>query len=118
MIPSLLDEAVWRQVPDRVVDLVKEAAGPYQVIQDLMPYLPQITDKVQYCPYTEKAAFSYLSDADSDHVASWHIALKQVPGVTHVEHGVGYKMAEPQPHVDVKEQTQNKDIFGPVASST
>jgi hypothetical protein len=112
-----LDELIWRDVPDEVVRLAKEAAGPYSVIQDLMPYLPDIQAKVWYNPYMEKVAFGYPLGTDSDKVASWHIALKQVPGVEIIEHGYFYSPPDNQPFIMVKKALSNPDVFGPIASA-
>lgn len=114
---ALLDQLLWRDVPDEACRLAKEAAGPYQVIQDLMPSLPNIRAKVWYNPDKEDCFFTYPSETDTDKVASWYIAMRQVPGVETVTHGYFSIPPVIEPYVQVKEALENKEIFGPIASS-
>ncbi len=116
-LPEILDSAIWRQVPDEACRLAKEAAGTYQVVKDLMPFLPPIADCVHYNPDTGHAIFNYLKDADSEKVASWHIALKQVPGVEMVEHGTNIQVPKDQPFMTIKTALEAQTIFKPFAQA-
>ncbi len=116
-LQHLLDDMVWRDVPNEACRLAKAASGTYLVLQDLIPSLPDINAHVWYAPDIEKVAFSYPLETDSDKVASWHIAMKQVPGVEEVEHGFFFLPQPNVPFIRVKEALENKTIFGPVASA-
>jgi hypothetical protein len=114
----LLEELDWRNVPYMTARLVKEAAGPYQVLKDVIPHLPVIDAKVWYSPDKEATFFSYPLTTDTDKVASWHIAFKQIPGVEVVEHGYHSVPPTDAPYIRVKySELQNKDIFQPMSSA-
>lgn len=114
---GLLDDILWRDVPQEACRLAKAAAGTYQVVQDLMPSLPEIAVRVWYNPDKETAYLSYSPDVDSEKQASWYIALKQVPGIETLTQG--YLSGPPmhEPYVRIKEALDNKDLFQPIASA-
>ncbi len=115
--PQVFDAIIWQDVPQEACRLAKAAAGPYCVIRDLMPALPQIHAKVWYNPDRECAFMSYPIGVDTDKVASWHIALRQVPGVESIEHGYFSVPPETESYILVKKATNNESIFGPIASA-
>jgi hypothetical protein len=117
--PGLLDEILWRDVPQEACRLAKKAAGPYQVIQDLMPSLPDIGAQVWYNPDEERAFVGCSSDADSDKQASWYIALRQVPGINEIEIQPTLFAYPPSndPYIHVKQALDAKDVFQPLASA-
>ncbi len=108
----------WGNVPAEVERLAKEAAGPYCVMQDLVEGLPEIPRyKLWYNPDKQQAMLSYPLGTDSDKVASWHIALRQVPGVESLVHGY-YAIPSPdEPYLHVKQAIDNRSVFGPIASA-
>lgn len=114
---SMLDDIIWKCVPSEITRLVKAAAGTYSVLQDVIQHLPNIDAKVWYYPDLEKVAFCYPVGTDSDNVAKWHIALKQVPGVENVSHGFFYLPQGNKPFVRIKQAKplMVSDLFSPVA---
>lgn len=115
--PALLEELLWRDVPQEACRLAKEAAGPYQVIQDLMPSLPDVGARVWYNPDTERAFISYPIDTDSEKQASWYIALRQVPGVEEIIQSYVVGPSNVEPYIRVKQALENADVFRPLASA-
>jgi hypothetical protein len=110
---------LWKDVPYEACRLAKEAAGPYQVIKDLMPSLPECGVRVWYNPDAERAYLSCPLDVDSDKQASWHIALRQVPGVNEIVYGYLVGPAAGEPYIRVKSaQAEMADVFKPVAEAT
>jgi hypothetical protein len=114
--PGLLDEIIWKDVPKEACRLAKEAAGPYQVVQDLMPSLPAIGAHVWYNPDKERAFISYPLDVDSEKQASWYIALRQVPGISEIEQAYIIKPPDTEPYIHIKQAIDNESIFKPLAS--
>lgn len=119
MLPLLqsLKNLDWLNVPNEACRLAKEAIGPYSVIQDLMPSLPDVNVKVFYNPDSQTAFFNYPKDSDSDKVASWHIAIRQVPGVETIQHGYESDPPIDEPFIRVKQALEASNIFGPLASA-
>lgn len=111
----MMSNLQWQNVPAEACRLAKVAAGTYQVIQDLIPSLPDIKLKVWYNPDRETAFISYPLEVDTDKVASWHIALKQVPGVDSIQHSYFSYPLTDIPYIQIKSALDNKDLFKPVA---
>jgi hypothetical protein len=107
----------WLDVPFEACRLAKEAAGIYQCIQDLAPSLPAEVNKVWYNPDKESVFFSYPLTINTDKVASWHIAMRQLPIDGSIEHG--YMSVPPidEPYIFVKQAIENSQVFGPVAEA-
>ena len=114
---NVIESAAWRTVPDEVVRLATKAAGAYRVIQDLIAELPDIGASVWYNPDTRTVKFAVAANSDSDKVASWHIAMKQVPDVDVVEHGPDIELPAQEPYMYIKRATEVKDVLGPIASA-
>lgn len=114
---NTIETAIWMRVPEEVTRLVKLAAPAYQVMQWLVEDLPDIGATTWYDPDAKKVLFHYPLDTDSNKVASWHIAMKQVPDVDIVEHGPDIFLPEQDPYMLIKKAEEPGDIFGPVASA-
>lgn len=114
-----MNNLTWQQVPDAACRLAYEAAGVYSVIQDLVASLPRIKAAVWYNPNKEAAFLSYPLTTSSDDVASYYIALRQIPGVETLEHGFHSSPNPDEPYIRVKsaEPIPASNIFGPVASA-
>lgn len=106
----------WKNVPSEIYKLASNAAGPYSVLQDLVEGLPRINHKLWYNPNSETAFLSYPLGTDSNKVASWYVAIRQVPGVESIEHGFFSTPPSNEPYIRVKEALENRSIFGPIAS--
>jgi hypothetical protein len=113
--PELLNDLQWQLVPQEIARLVKLAAGPYQVVVDLMPSLPDIGARVWYSPDKECAVLDYPTSSDSEKTASWHIALKQVPGIEEIVHT--NTVPEDAPYIHIKRALDNASLFQPLASA-
>lgn len=116
-IMSTVDIYAWKSVPSEVARIAKAASGTYSVLRELTPYLPDINARLWYNPDTKQASLSYPLFTDSEKVAAWHIALRQVPGVDSLAHGYFYQPSPLLPNIRVKTaEVTNSDIFGPPAT--
>jgi hypothetical protein len=114
---DIIDVLLWQSVPAEVTRLVKLAAGTYQVIADILPSLPQIQAKIYYNPDKETALLIHPDYVDSEKSASYWIALKQIPGIEHVEQSCVDELPVDEPYMLVKRAEDGlpaSSVFRPI----
>ena len=118
-ISELLDKVdieTWKSVPNEACRLAKEAAGTYSSIVDAFSILPELEITLWYNPDNEKALFKHAAE-NNDEVVDWILLLKQVPGISEIEHGSKAYPPDNEPYLHIKQaKTDLSDIFAPLAS--
>lgn len=113
-----ISDALWKSVPEKLYELVKEGATAYSVISEALPSLP-LPLKVYYSPNRKEIFFNYPPQADSEKVAEAYLMLRQLPNIESIEQGDNTWCYPPDdvPYIRVKQAIENSSIFGPISSA-
>ncbi len=102
MIPTILTNLLWKDVPDTACKLASQAAPVYSVIQELLPSLPSIKVSLWYSPPLESAFISYPLTTDTSKTAEWRVALRQIPGIENIEHSYHSPPPQHKSYIQIK----------------